>query len=72
MSIDLDRAEKALEARARRAAKAAGLIATKSRWRANSVDNYGNFMLVDLYTNVIAAGSRFDMSAEEVLEYCAD
>jgi hypothetical protein len=34
-------AEQALDARARRAAHRVGLVARKSRWRANSIDNYG-------------------------------
>jgi hypothetical protein len=62
----------ALDARARRAAKKAGLLARKSRWRAGSIDNYGDFMLVEPSTNVAVAGFRFDMSAEDVLAYCTD
>lgn len=68
--LNLSRA--ALEARARRAARRAGLVARKTRWRAGSIDNYGDFMLVDPLTNVVVAGSRFDMSPEEVLAYCTD
>jgi len=45
-----DSSEKALEACARRAANA-GLIACKSRWRRNSIDNYGQFQLVDPYSS---------------------
>jgi hypothetical protein len=63
-------AEAALDARARRAAGRAGLIARKSRWRAGSIDNYGDFMLIDPYTNCCVGGSRFDLSAEEVIEFC--
>jgi hypothetical protein len=66
-----DREDKNTEARARRAAKRAGLIARKSRWRAGSVDNYGGFMLVDPSTNGAVAGVRFDMTAEEVIEFCS-
>jgi hypothetical protein len=62
--------EQALDARARRAAKGAGLVARKSRWRANSIDNHGGFMLVDPYSNVIVDGSRYDLSAEYVIDYC--
>ena len=58
-----------LEQKARRVAKRVGLIARKSRWRQNSVDNYGDFMLVN-QNNFIEAGHRFDMTAEEVIEYC--
>ena len=61
--------EQALDARARRAARSAGLVARKSRCRANSIDNYGGFMLVDPYHNVIVDGSRYDLSAEYVI-YC--
>ena len=49
---------------------ARGLIARKSRWRRDTVDNHGEFMLVDAHTNNVVAGERFDMSAEEVIEYC--
>jgi hypothetical protein len=51
--------EAALESRARRAAKRIGLLARKSRWQLGSVDNYGDFMLVDLYGNYPVAGYRY-------------
>lgn len=59
------------EAQARRAAKRAGLRARKSRWRKDSIDNYGGFQLVDPYLNIAVQGIRFDMTADEVIEYCA-
>jgi hypothetical protein len=60
-----------LEQRARRAANRVKLVATKSRWRAGTVDNlFGHFMLIDPYTNRIVAGQRFDMTAEEVIKRC--
>jgi hypothetical protein len=62
--------EQALDARARRAAQRVGLVARKSRWRANSIDNFGGFMLVDPYSNLVVDGSRFDLSAEYVIDYC--
>jgi len=62
--------ESALEARARRAARRAGLVATKSRWRSGSIDNYGEFMLIEPMGNFVVAGFRYDMSAAEVIEYC--
>jgi hypothetical protein len=61
--------EKTLDQRARRAAKRCGLYATKSRWRRDSIDNYGGFALVD-ERNYIVAGERFDLSAEDVIDYC--
>ena len=60
----------AQDARARRAAKKVGLITRKSRWHANSADNWGGFMLIDPYTNGCVAGFRFDMSATEVIAFC--
>jgi hypothetical protein len=62
--------EKALDARARRAARSAGLIARKSRWRRDSIDNYGDFMLIEVSGNYPVAGFRFDMSADDVIAYC--
>ena len=62
----------ALDARARRAAKKVGLLARKSRWRVGTVDNRGGFMLLDPYTNGIVGGSRFDLSAEVVIDFCRE
>ena len=62
----------ALDQRARRAARRLGLEARKSRWRAYSIDNYGGFMLVDPGRNIPVAGPRYDMTAEEVIDYCSE
>jgi len=59
--------ERALEARARRAARRAGYVARKTRWRAGSVDNHGGFQIIDPYTSYIMWGERFDLSPEEVI-----
>ena len=59
------------EHQARRAAKRVGLKACKSRWRAGSVDNFGEFMLLEPQQNQVIAGSRFDLTADEVVELCA-
>ena len=61
--------ESALESRARRAAKRAGLIATKSRWRKYSIDNHGEFMLLDAQEGFPVGGFRWDLTASEVLEF---
>jgi hypothetical protein len=60
----------ALNARARRAAKRAGLKAIRSR-RAPSLNDDGQFMLVD-DRNVTVAGSRYDLSADAVIKICAE
>ena len=64
--------QSAMDARARRAAKRVGLVASKTRWRKDSVDNFGGFMLIDASSNVVTCGTRWDMSAEEVIEYCRE
>lgn len=64
--------ERALEVRARRAARRIGLHAKKSRWRHSTSDNLGGFMLIDLARNTTVAGLRFDLSAEDVLDYCKE
>src|SRR5262245_33596192 len=58
------------EQRARRAAIKVGLLARKSRWRRNSADNFGEFMLVDPVNNSVVAGARFELTAAEVLAWC--
>jgi hypothetical protein len=60
----------AMEARARRASKRVGLSALKRKWRIGTVDNRGGFQLLDPYSNRIVAGSRFDLTAEDVIKYC--
>ena len=47
------------EHQARRAAKRVGLKARKSRWRAGSIDNFGDFMIIDPQRNWVVAGARF-------------
>ena len=60
----------ALEARARRSAQRVGLCACKSRKHVGSIDNYGDFKLIDISTNCPVGGFRYDMTAQEVIEYC--
>jgi hypothetical protein len=57
--------------RARRAARKVGLVAKKSG-RSRSIDNAGDFMLVDPEFNGVVRGSRFDMTAEDVIAFCAN
>ena len=56
------------DSKARSVATRNGHRAIKSR-AGESVDNHGGYMLVDAATNSIVAGVRFDLSAEEVVEY---
>jgi hypothetical protein len=60
---------KALDQNARRAARKVGLIAKKRRGR-HSLDNLGEFMLIDPRSNCVVRGPRFDMTAREVITFC--
>ncbi len=62
----------AIEARARRAARRFGYIIKKSRSRTESLDNFGGYMLVDPYINGVVDGLRFDLSAEDIIEFCTE
>ena len=62
----------ALEARARRAARRAGLIARKSRKGLGTIDNDGGFMLTDGSYNVVVFGGQFELTPEEVISFCED
>ena len=62
----------AREARARRAARRAGLIARKSRKGLGTIDNDGGFMLIDGSSNFVVFGETFDLTAEDVISYCND
>ena len=66
----MDKVERsASESAARRAARRAGYVATKSRWRKHSIDNHGGFMVLD-DRNIAVAGTRYDLTAAEVIEFC--
>ena len=60
------------ENQARRAAKRVGLMARKSRWRKGSVDNFGEFMIIEPRGNYVLAGARFDYTADDVVVFCAE
>lgn len=59
----------AIDARARRAAACCGLRAIKSRRRNPDFNNFGQYMLVD-ERRCVVAGSRFELSAEDVIDIC--
>ena len=60
----------ALDARARRAARRAGLVARKSQWRVGSVENLGGFKLVDPDTGFAVNGFQFDLDPSYVIAVC--
>lgn len=64
--------ESAMEARARRAARRVGLVATKSRASLHYETNRGGFQLADERTGYPEAGADFGLSAQEVIDWCAE
>ena len=58
------------DSQALRAAQRIGLLARKSRWRRDTVDNYGGFMLIEPYRTRVVAGRRFNLTAAGVVELC--
>jgi hypothetical protein len=60
---------KSNEARARRLARRLGMYVTKSRQQI-SIDNLGDFMLVEAARNFVVGGSRFDWTADDIIDYC--
>jgi hypothetical protein len=66
----LKRIERLHEQQARYVARRAGYVARKSRRGVGSPDNRGGFMLIDPNTNSVIDGDRFQLSAEDVIDYC--
>jgi hypothetical protein len=58
------------DSQARRAAPRIGLLARKSRWRRDTVDNHGGYMLIEPYRNRVVAGRRFGLTPADVVELC--
>lgn len=61
--------KKSLERKAVREAERIGFLARKSR-RSHPLENLGGFMIVDPRSNIPVAGFRYDLSPEEVIEFC--
>ena len=59
---------KNLEGKLRSRARRSGYAIRKSR-RPVSIDNFGEFMLVDVAMNLIVLGSRYDATLENIEEY---
>lgn len=70
--IKTERQEKALEARARRAAKAAGFIARKSRARTYCFNNQLGFQVLDAFSGFPVYGWNYELTAQDVLDWFTD
>ena len=71
MATSKEQQERQQEARLRAKAKREGLMMQKSR-RALSLDNHGEFRLVDPATNFIVAGEKYNLTLDDVEAYLSD
>lgn len=55
----------------RRAAKL-GFKIEKSNWRRDSIDNHGGYRIVDVSTNTVVDGVRFDLEIDYIADFIAD
>ena len=60
--------QKAIEQRLRRKLQAQGYVLHKSR-KAESIDNFGGYMICDMYTSFIVRGSRFELDLDDVAQF---
>ena len=60
--------EKSRENKLRRALYKADCLMRKSRADI-SIDNFGGYMIISLDSNSVAAGSRYELSLEDVQEW---
>ncbi len=61
---------KAREQRCRRALDEMGYLLHKSRARHWSIDNQCGYMVVDYRINGVVAGSRYELTLEDVEDIC--
>ena len=61
--------DKVAENRVRRQAKRLGLEVKKSRAKRTHLDNYGGYMIVDIYRNNIVAGEKYDLMLDDVQQW---
>ncbi len=59
-------ADKSLELKLRRTLEKRGLLLRKSRKTTFDYDDQGGYAIIDAYGGYVVAGSRFDMSLEDV------
>lgn len=60
------------DARLRDMARRHGYTLRKSRWRLDSPDNLGGYMVVDPAANLVVAGARFDLTGADVAAWLTD
>ena len=63
---------KSEDARLRRMARRHGYAVRKSRWRLDSIDNLGGYMVVNPAANLVVAGGRFELTAADVAAWLTE
>ena len=61
--------DKTKESRLRRHLRKHGVRIVKSRIRNPNIDNYGQYLLVDSYTNTVIDGVKYDMTLDDIEDY---
>jgi len=59
---------KNLEQSLRRKLKRRGYLMKKSRGQMN-IDNHGGFMIIDIHTNAVVDGNRFNLNLSDVEDF---
>jgi hypothetical protein len=57
------------EQKIRRKLATQGLRLKKSRTKNHTADDYGGYQIIEIYSNRIEAGEKFDLSLEDVEDY---
>ncbi len=65
----MESTDKTRENRLRRQLRKHGIRLKKSRIRNPNIDNYGHYMLIDIYKNLVIEGSRYDMTLDDIEDY---
>ncbi|KRB13952.1 hypothetical protein ASD99_14880 [Mesorhizobium sp. Root695] len=60
------------EARIKRRAANLGYRIVKSNWRRDTIDNHGDYMIVENDRNICVDGQRYDLSIEYVESWLDD
>lgn len=61
--------DKTRESMFRRHLKKHGIRIEKSRIRNPNINNYGHYMLIDIYKNSVVEGLRYEMTLDDIEEY---
>ena len=72
MTDDAYRSTAAHEARLRRLVQKEGFALSRSRWRADTIDNFGGIVIRGPFPNTVVWGGRWDLTPMDVENWLAD